>query len=634
MATLYLEAENLSKAIGERVLFENLNLTVAQGEKVALVARNGTGKSSLLDILGQKDEPDTGKAYIPKNVRMSYLPQNPELPLDQTVLQTVLHSDNPMARAIRKYEEAMDYQARKNTAEAAQQLQEAMDEMEAEDAWDYEVKVTEILGKLNIFDHQQVIRELSGGQKKRVALAKVLIEAPDFLIMDEPTNHLDLDMVEWLEEVLTTQKMTLLLVTHDRYFLNNVTNQIVELENGRLRKFRGNFEYYLEKKAELEAQQAAEVEKAQKQYSKELSWLKSQPKARGTKAKSRIDKAEQLREKAQEEKPEEQVNMNVQSRRMGKKILNLKNIKKKFDDKVILDAFSYEFQKGDRIGVVGPNGSGKTTFLNLVTGALDPDQGQRETGETIVFGFYKQEAMDFPDDKKVIEVVRDVAEVLDLGNGQYLTAFQLLEQFLFPKNMHYNHVYKLSGGERRRLHLLTVLMKNPNFLILDEPTNDLDILTLGVLEEFLKSFQGCLITVTHDRYFLDKLVNHIFVFEGNGKVVDYNGTYQEYRAEKKVQEHQKSKATSYKSTKSGKPKKNEEQRHQPKLSYKQQKELESLESELEELEKRKHELQENINSGNADPDDLQAWSKELSEIQHTITDRETRWLELAELASS
>ena len=630
MATLYLEAENLSKVIGERVLFENLTLTIAQGEKVALVARNGTGKSSLLDILGQRDDPDTGNAHIPNSVRMSYLPQNPDLPVEQTVLQTVLNSDNPMARAIRNYEEALDYQARTNTAEAAQHLQEAMDEMEAENAWDYEVKVTEILGKLNIFDHQQVVRELSGGQKKRVALAKVLIEAPDFLIMDEPTNHLDLDMVEWLEEMLSTQKMTLLLVTPDRYFLNNVTNQIVELESGQLRKFRGNFEYYLEKKAELESQQAAEVEKAQKQYAKELTWLKSQPKARGTKAKSRIDKANRLKEKAQQETSQGQVNMNVQSRRMGKKVLDLRGIHKQFDDKVVLDDFSYEFQKGDRIGIVGPNGAGKTTFLNLVTGALQPDKGERETGETIVFGYYKQEGMNLPDDKKVIEVVRDVAEVLELGNGQYLTAFQLLEQFLFPKHMHYNHVYKLSGGERRRLHLLTVLMQNPNFLILDEPTNDLDILTLGVLEDFLTNFQGCLITVTHDRYFLDKLVNHIFVFEGTGKVVDYNGTYQQYRAEKKSREQQQEKATA----KASKPKKQQDQqRHQPKLSYKQQKELENLEAELQELEKRKAELQQKINAGDASPDDLQAWSEELGEIQHTITDRETRWLELAEMAS-
>ncbi len=631
MAKLYLEAENLSKAIGERILFDQLSLTVAQGEKVALVARNGTGKSSLLDILGQLDQPDTGRAHIPKDVRMSYLPQNPELPLDKTVLATVLQSDNPMAAAIRKYEEALNYQASQNTAEAANLLQEAMDDMEAEDAWDYEVKVTEILGKLNIFDHQQVISELSGGQKKRVALAKVLIDNPDFLIMDEPTNHLDLDMVEWLEEVLTTQKMTLLLVTHDRYFLNNVTNQILELENGRLRKFRGNFEYYLEKKSELEAQQAAEVDKAQKQYAKELDWLKSQPKARGTKAKSRIEKAEQLRQKAQEGKSDQQVNMNVQSRRMGKKILDLREVSKSFNDKVILDDFSYEFQKGDRIGIVGPNGTGKTTFLNIVTGTLDLDRGERETGETIVFGFYRQEAIRLPEDKKVIEVVRDVAEVLDLGNGQYLTAFQLLEQFLFPKHMHYNHVYKLSGGERRRLHLLTVLMKNPNFLILDEPTNDLDILTLGVLEEFLKSFQGCLITVTHDRYFLDKLVNHIFVFEGNGKVIDYNGTYHQYRAEKKAEARKQDQTT----PKEPKPKKdsNKSQQRKPKLSYKQQQELESLEKELDELEQRKAELQEKINAGKGSAEELQDWSKELSSIQHTITDRETRWLELAELAS-
>lgn len=629
---LYLEAENLSKAFGERVLFEGLGLTVAQGEKIALVARNGTGKSSLLDILGGKDDPDTGSVHVPQNVRMSYLPQNPDLPHEKTVLEAVLHSDNPMARAIREYEKALDYQSRYSTPEAAQKLQAAMDKMEAEDAWDYETKVTEVLSKLNVFDHQQVVDELSGGQKKRVALAKVLIEAPDFLIMDEPTNHLDLDMVEWLEETLSTQKMTLLLVTHDRYFLNRVTNQILELENGQLRKFRGNFEYYLEKKAELEAQQAVEVEKARKQYAKELEWIKTQPKARGTKSKSRIERAGELKNKAQQKATEGNVQMeNVQMSRMGKKILDMERVSKSFDDTVILDDFSYEFQRGDRIGIVGPNGSGKTTFLNILTGAIKADNGKIDTGETIVFGYYKQEELNFPDEKRVIEVIRDVGEVLDLGNGQHLTAFQLLERFLFPKNMHYNYVYKLSGGEKRRLHLLTVLMKSPNFLILDEPTNDLDILTLGVLEEFLKEFNGCLITVTHDRYFLDKIVNHLFVFEGQGKVVDYNGAYSQYRLEKQQEKRSAKKAETSKKEASGQSPKNKSNQHQKKLSYKEKQEMEKLEQELVELEEKKEALQAKLNTGEGTPDELNNWAKELNEIQDSIGQKETRWLELSEV---
>ncbi len=628
---IYLEAENLSKGFGEKVLFEGIGLTVAQGEKIALVARNGAGKSTLLTILAQKDIPETGNVHIPKNVRTSYLPQNPDLPEDETVLGAVLHSENPMASAIREYEKALDYQSRQNTPEAAQMLQAAMDRMEAEDAWDYENKVTEILSKLNVNNHQQKVSQLSGGQKKRVALAKVMIEEPDFLIMDEPTNHLDLEMVEWLEETLVTKKMTLLLVTHDRYFLNRVTNHILELENGELRKFRGNFEYYLEKKAELEAQKATEVEKARKQYAKELEWIKTQPKARGTKSKSRIERAGELKEKAQQKPSEGSVQMeNVKMSRLGKKIMDMERVSKSFGDIRILNDFTYEFQKGDRIGIVGPNGSGKTTFLNILTGNLKPDQGKIDRGETIVFGYYKQETMRVPDDKKVIEVIRDVAEVLDLGNGRQLTAFQLLERFLFPKQMHYNYVYKLSGGEKRRLHLLTVLMKNPNFLILDEPTNDLDILTLGVLEEFLKNFNGCLITVTHDRYFLDKIANHLFIFQGHGNIMDYNGTYSEYRREQKQQTKGSAKSKPQKESLTKATKKEKPARHQKKLSYKEKKEMEGLEKDLEELEERKNALQAKLNSAEGTPEELNDWSKTLNEIQEQISEKEMRWLELAE----
>jgi len=631
---IYLEAEGLTKSFGERTLFENLNLTIPQGQKIALVARNGAGKTTLLNILANKEECDEGQVRISNKINYSYLPQNPDFDHNSNVINEVLKSENPIMKAIKKYEEALNEQAQYATAEAGEKLQEAMDDMEARQAWDYESQVKETLSKLNIQDHQQSISELSGGQKKRVALAKVLIENPEFLIMDEPTNHLDLDMVEWIEETLTARKMTLLLVTHDRYFLNRVTNEIIELEYGNLYRYRGNFEYYLEKKAEWEANQQSQIEEAQKQYQKELAWIKTQPKARGTKSKSRVQRAEDLKKQASQKTETQQVQLEASMSRMGKKIIELQNVSKSFDDTVILDHFNYSFNKGDRIGIVGPNGTGKTTFLNILTREIKADNGAIDTGETIVFGYYKQEFPPIPEDKKVIDVVREIAEYMDMGDGRKLTAFQLLQQFLFSKKMQHAFVRKLSGGEKRRLHLLTILMKSPNFLILDEPTNDLDILTLSVLEAFLKSFQGCLITVTHDRYFLDKMVNHLFVFEGEGKVVDFNGTYSEYRQQKKnvVSKPQKSKSNEEPKAKEEPKQPPKQEKHQKKLSYKEQLRLEEIEKNLETLEQRKEALESQLNQGYADGDQLNEWSKELQDVLKQIEEQEHEWFELSEMA--
>ncbi len=631
---IYLEAEGLTKSFGERTLFENLNLTIPQGQKIALVARNGAGKTTLLNILANKEECDEGEVRISNKINYSYLPQNPDFDHNSNVINEVLKSENPIMKAIKKYEEALNEQAQNATAEAGEKLQEAMDDMEARQAWDYESQVKETLSKLNIHDHQQSISELSGGQKKRVALAKVLIENPEFLIMDEPTNHLDLDMVEWIEETLTARKMTLLLVTHDRYFLNRVTNEIIELEYGNLYRYRGNFEYYLEKKAEWEANQQSQIEEAQKQYQKELAWIKTQPKARGTKSKSRVQRAEDLKKQASQKTETQQVQLEASMSRMGKKIIELQNVSKSFDDTVILDHFNYSFNKGDRIGIVGPNGTGKTTFLNILTQEIKADNGSIDTGETIVFGYYKQEFPPIPEDKKVIDVVREIAEYMDMGDGRKLTAFQLLQKFLFSKKMQHSFVRKLSGGEKRRLHLLTILMKSPNFLILDEPTNDLDILTLSVLEDFLKSFQGCLITVTHDRYFLDKLVNHLFVFEGEGKVVDFNGTYSEYRQQKKnvVSEMQKPKSNEEPKAKDKAKQPPKQEKHQKKLSYKEQLRLEEIEKNLETLEQKKEALESQLNQGNADGEQLNEWSKELQDVLKQIEEQEHEWFELSEMA--
>lgn len=624
----YLSVENLSKSFGERVLFENISFGINKGQKVALVAKNGTGKTSLLKILTGKDGSNGGEVVFHKDVQVGFLDQNPDFGNAQTIIEAVLNSSNPVIQAIKTYEQAL------KDPNNAKKMEEGLSQMDTHKAWDYEIKIKQILSKLKVDDLDKRIDTLSGGQQKRVALAKVLIDEPDFLILDEPTNHLDLDMIEWLENYLSTAQLTLLMVTHDRYFLDRICTEIIELDRQTLFRFKGNYEYYLEKKAELTQQSASEVEKAQNLMRKELDWVRRQPKARGTKAKYRLDAFEELKKKANSGVYQKEANMGVKMSRMGKKILEIEHLNKSYGDLKLVKDFNYVFQRKERIGVVGENGVGKSTFLNLLTGKIQPDSGEITKGETIVYGYYTQEGIKLPEDKRVIEVVQEIAEEIELDKGQKLSPAQLLERFLFDRDKQYNYVSTLSGGERRRLYLLTVLVQNPNFLILDEPTNDLDLLTLNVLEEFLMDFGGCLIIVTHDRYFMDKLVDHLFVFEGDGFIRDFNGKYREYREFKHLQELEKEKEK-----KEGKQEKFKEEKAQKKdssnnekrkLSYKEQREYESLEGEIEQLEEKKDELTEQLNSGTLDHEELQKVSEKLGEIIDLIDSKTERWLELAE----
>lgn len=619
----YLQAEGLSKRYGINVLFKDLEISIYKGEKKALVARNGSGKTSLLQILGGLDEPDAGELRVNSDITIGYLPQEPVLPAGRTVLQAVLESDNPVMQAVRSYEEAL---------ETGEGLQEAMDQMEAQNAWDYEARVKEILGRLKLLDVKQPVEKLSGGQKKRVALAKLLLSDPDLYILDEPTNHLDVDMIEWLESYLSQKNVTLFLVTHDRFFLDRITTEILELENGKLYSYKGNYTYYLEKKSERHEQVSAQADKARNLLKKELEWARRMPKARTTKSKYRMDAIEGIQETAQQNVGEEQINLQVQTSRLGKKIIELKHVDKSFDEKVIMDDFNYNFRRGERIGIVGENGTGKSTFLNILTKQMEPDAGEIETGETIVFGYYQQEGLKLLEDKKVLEVVTDIAEVIPVGKST-LSASQFLEHFGFAPPKQHVWVSQLSGGEKRRLYLCTVLMKNPNFLILDEPTNDLDILTLQTLEDFLLNFPGCLIVVTHDRYFMNKLVNHLFVFKGDGNIRDFNGTYNAYREQVKQEEEaeQQEKAA----------KKSQKQPQQPKesatppaakrkLSFKEKRELEQLEKEMAKLEEQKKALTLKMNAGGDGHAELQQLAEEIQQIIDALDEKEMRWLELSE----
>lgn len=624
----YLSVENLSKSFGERVLFENISFGINKGQKVALVAKNGTGKTSLLKILTGKDGSNGGEVVFHKDVQVGFLDQDPHFGNAETIIEAVLNSDNPVIQAIKIYEEALQ------DPNNAGKMEEGLTQMDTHKAWDYELKIKQILSKLRVDDLEKRIDTLSGGQKKRVALAKVLIDEPDFLILDEPTNHLDLDMIEWLENYLSTAQLTLLMVTHDRYFLDRICTEIIEIDRQTLFRFKGNYEYYLEKKAELTQQAATEVEKAQNLMRKELDWVRRQPKARGTKAKYRLDAFDELKKKANSGVYTKEANMGVKMSRMGKKILEIEHLNKSYGDLKMVEDFSYVFQRRERIGIVGENGVGKSTFLNLITDKIKPDSGEVIKGETIVYGYYTQEGIKLPEDKRVIEVVQEIAEEIELGKGQKLSPAQLLERFLFDRDKQYNYVSTLSGGERRRLYLLTILVQNPNFLILDEPTNDLDLLTLNVLEEFLLDFAGCLIIVTHDRYFMDKLVDHLFVFKGEGIIQDFNGKYQEYREfkhlEELAQEKEKkaSKQGKYQEEKARKKEVNTTEKR--KLTYKEQREYEALEQEIEKLETQKDEMSEQLNSGGMDHEELQKISEKLGEIIELIDSKTERWMELAE----
>jgi ABC transport system ATP-binding/permease protein len=621
--TSYLRIENLTKSYGTFVMFENISFQLAKGQKIALIAPNGTGKTSLFNIIAGKDSADSGTIDFNKEITIGFLEQDPAYDENKTVIEQVFSSSAKIVHVIEKYEKAL-------VSNDKSQLQFATEQMELNHAWDFESQIKQILGKLKISDFDKKMGILSGGQRKRIALANALINKPDLLILDEPTNHLDIEMTEWLEEYLSNGSFTILMVTHDRYFLDRICNEILELDNTKLFQYKGNFSYYLEKRSERLDIASTDVEKARNLMRKELDWIRRMPKARGTKAKYRVNAFDELKQKASESVSEKKVKINVQLKRLGSKIIEIEKLNKSFNNIPIIKDFSYKFSKYEKVGIVGANGSGKTTFLNLITNQLKPDSGNIETGETISFGFYKQEGLQFDENMRVIDVATEVAEVVTLGNGTRLGVSQFLNYFLFPPSVQYNYVYKLSGGEKRRLYLMTVLMRNPNFLILDEPTNDLDILTLNVLEDYIQNFQGCVIIVSHDRYFMDKLADHIFVFEGNGIIKDFPGNYSDYHNYTLLKEKENKSPGKKDSLKSIRPEK-AKIISSNKLSHKERKELELLTVEIEQLENEKKMLEQLINAGISDHLELMEKSKRIGEIISLIDRKSERWMELSEM---
>ncbi len=624
----YLLAEQLSKSYGEKELFSDITFGIDQGTKVALIARNGAGKSSLLNILCGRDLPDSGSVTFRRDIRWSYLPQNPEMPEDQTVFDILFHSDNDFMRAIRDYEYSLLRIKGDDSPEARRQLEEATGRMELIGGWDYDVRIREILGRFKITRLDQKVSELSGGQRKKVSLAKALLEETDLLILDEPTNHLDIEMIEWLEEYLSRQNLSLLIVTHDRYFLDNVCNEILELDNNRIYRYKGNYSYFIEKKAEREAIELTEAEKAKSLYRKELDWMRRMPQARSTKAKARIDSFYELEEKARKRVEKDTGPLQVRMTRIGGKILELNNVHKSFGDLKVVDNFSYIFKKGEKAGIIGRNGAGKTTLLNMIMGELHPDMGRITTGQTIVFGYYSQEGYQPKEDKRVIDLAKDIAEEMPLGKGR-ISASAFLSYFNFPHTLQYNYFSSLSGGEKRRLFLLMQLLKNPNFLILDEPTNDLDIHTLNLLEDFLINYEGCLLVVSHDRYFMDKIVDHVFVFEGEGKVKDYYGNYTDFYRMKLLEEAKaaRQKSPAQKPAEQANPSESKPK----KPSYREKSEFESLDREIPQLEQRKQELLDRMNSGSCGPDELETLARDYGETEKILEEKTNRWLELSML---
>ncbi len=637
----YLTIENASKTFGEKTLFSNLSLSINEGDKIALVAKNGTGKSTLLRILNGEEavEGEQAKILFKKDITIAYLTQESQLKDDLTVLNEALNSENPQLTAIQLYEEAL---LEKDDGA----IQAAISRIEDLKAWDIEAKVKEILGKLKIFKLDQKISSLSGGQKKRLSLAKVLISDPNFLILDEPTNHLDLEMIEWLESFLQQPHLTIFMVTHDRYFLERVCNTIVDLEEKKLASFKGNYSDYLSKKASIQQTEQANLAKMKKLYSKELNWIRRQPKARGTKAKSRVDKFYEIKEKAHQTKHEDEVEFFIQSERLGSKILEAYYVCKSFGDLRVLDNFYYKFKKGEKVGIVGPNGVGKSTFIKLLTQQIAPDDGKVVVGETVKFGIFAQEGLHLPQDQRVIDIVRDVAEYIPLEKGMKLTASSLLEKFLFSRNQQQVYYSQLSGGEKRRLYLLTVLMLNPNFLILDEPTNDLDIVTLNVLEDYLQSYKGCLLIITHDRYFMDKIVDHIFVLRPGGSIKDFNGNYSEYKRREKefALDSSNSKPQPKPSSKSNTKEESEIKLTQgknkttttstKKLSYKDKLRMETIEKSLAKGESRKSEITALFSDPSLDSKQMEALSKEMGILMSEIEDLEMEWMEIADKTSA
>ncbi len=625
MAISYLQVDQLTKSFGDLILFSNMSFGIAEGQRIGLLAKNGTGKTTLLNILTGKESYDSGSVVFRRDLRVAYLEQDPQYPGDITVLDACFQSGTDVTDVIAEYEKAMESEDHSN-------LDSILQRMDLLKAWDYEQRAKQILSQLKIRNFDQKISELSGGQLKRVALANVLITEPELIILDEPTNHLDLDMTEWLEEYLQRSRLSLLMVTHDRYFLDRVCSEIIEIDQKQLFQYKGNYSYYLEKRQERVSGQNAEIDRANNLLRKELEWMRKQPRARGTKAKSRIDAYYDLEKKAEKERDLGNVQLQMKGSYIGNKIFEAQHIYKSFGDLKILEDFNYVFARYEKMGIVGNNGTGKSTFIKMLIGDALPDKGVFDIGETVNFGYYSQDGLQFDDQMKVLDVVQNIAEVIDLGNGNRLTASQFLQHFLFPPEKQHNFVYKLSGGEKRRLYLCTVLIKNPNFLVLDEPTNDLDIMTLNILEEYLQSFKGCVIVVSHDRYFMDKVVDHLLAFSGNAQIKDFPGNYTLYREWKEVQELIAKEAAQTEKVKDEKPKveapKKEEKK---KVSYKDKREFEELDALIPQLEAEKTKLENELSDSNLSADALLTKSNRISELINEIEVKTLRWIELSEL---
>ena len=619
-----LQVENLTKSFGDLVLFENISFGLAEGQRVGLIAKNGSGKSTLLNILSGKEGYDEGKISFRRDLRVGYLEQSPSYPEELTVLEACFHHGNTTVDLIKDYERCME-------TEGHPGLDELLVRMDHEKAWDYEQKAKQILSQLKIRDFDQQVKHLSGGQLKRVALANTLITEPDLLILDEPTNHLDLDMTEWLEEYLRRTNLTLLMVTHDRYFLDRVCSEIIEIDNRTLYSYKGNYSYYLEKRQERIDAKTVEVERANNLYRTELEWMRRMPQARGHKARYREEAFYELEKVAKQRFHDANVKLDVKASYIGNKIFEADHLCKAFGDLKILDDFSYIFARYEKMGIVGNNGTGKSTFIKILMGLVKPDSGTLDIGETVRFGYYSQDGLQFNEQMKVIDVVQDIAEVIELGNGRRLTASQFLQHFLFTPETQHSYVYKLSGGERRRLYLCTVLMRNPNFLVLDEPTNDLDIVTLQVLEEYLQGFKGCVIVVSHDRYFMDKVVDHLLVFNGGGDIRDFPGNYTQYREWKEAKaRHDKEQQAAAKPQAASKPARTR-QDEKRRMSFKERREFEQLEKEIAELEAEKKAIEDALCSGTLSVDELTEKSRRLPQLMDLIDEKTMRWLELSEM---
>mgnify|MGYP000836865159 CR=1 FL=1 len=613
MAVPYLQIDNLTKSFGDLVLFENVSLGIAEGQRVGLIAKNGSGKTTLLNIIA-------GNIVFRRDLRVDYLEQDPQYPEELTVLEACFHHGNSTVELIKEYERCME-------TEGHPGLENLLARMDQEKAWEYEQKAKQILSQLKIRNFDQKVKQLSGGQLKRVALANALITEPDLLILDEPTNHLDLDMTEWLEDYLRRTNLSLLMVTHDRYFLDRVCSEIIEIDNQQIYQYKGNYSYYLEKRQERIESKSVEIERANNLYRTELDWMRRMPQARGHKARYREDAFYELEKVAKQRFNTDNVKLEVKASYIGSKIFEADHLFKSFGDLKILDDFSYIFSRYEKMGIVGNNGTGKSTFIKILMGQVKPDSGTVDIGETVRFGYYSQDGLQFDEQMKVIDVIQDIAEVIELGNGKKLTASQFLQHFLFTPETQHSYVYKLSGGERRRLYLCTILMRNPNFLVLDEPTNDLDIITLNVLEEYLQNFKGCVIVVSHDRYFMDKVVDHLMVFNGQGDIRDFPGNYSDYRDWKEAKEQKEKEAEKPQEEKTARVRLNDKR----KMSFKEKREFEQLEKEIAELEAEKTQIEELLCSGTLSVDELTEKSKRLPEVNDMIDEKTMRWLELSEI---